>query len=545
MERKPIGQLLREAGYISDEHISFALKEQKATKERIGEVLIRIGIITDFEIAKAISEQSKLPFLDVRSLIPSSTALSRIPVKFARERTILPFAVEDGLIQIALSDPFDRPLLESIINFVGTRFRAWVAPANELKKTVEWHYYFLEHPVDKDIERVQQILANNPMEDISIDELINNLFILAIVNRATDVHISPTSVTSRIFYRIDGLLELAFVFPASIHGRLINAIKARSGMDIAERRLPQDGRMNFNFLGESYDLRISTVQSTFGENMVVRILPVRSTVLHLSSLGFDKRKVSAIESLFKKPYGMVLVAGPTGSGKTTTLHSALRLLDVIHLNILSVEDPVEYNFSLIKQTQAAEEIGYNFAAAIRHFLRQDPDVIFVGEIRDEETAKMAVRAALTGHLLLSTIHANDAVSSIPRLKDLGISGELLASTFLGTTAQRLVRTNCFNCKEPYRPEPQLLKKFGLPAEVEYLRGKGCQYCRGRGYVGRTALAEILVVSETLQKLIADNAPITTIMEALSRENFKTLKEDAKEKILAGVTTVEECNRVLG
>lgn len=545
MEKKPLGQLLKESNYIREEHIEFALKEQKATKERLGEVLIRIGIITDFEVAKAISQQAKLEFIDIRNIVPDRLALERIPPRFARDRNVLPFAIEKGLVHIAIADPFDQTLFDSITNIIGARFKPWVAPLSELRKSVEWHYYLLENPVDREIERVQQALLNNPQENIAIDTLMNNLFMLAIANRATDVHISPTQRTSRVFYRIDGLLDLAFVFPASIHGRLVSAIKVRSGMDIAERRLPQDGRMRFDFLGETYDLRVSTVQSSSGENMVIRFLPVRSTVLHLSSLGFTSQEVEVMERLFKRPYGMVLVTGPTGSGKTTTLHSALRLIDVIHLNVLSVEDPIEYNFPLIRQTQAAEEIGYHFATAIRHFLRQDPDVIFVGEIRDEETAKMAVRAALTGHLLLSTLHTNDAVSSIPRLRDFGISPELLASTLLGMTAQRLLRTICFNCKELYTPEATLLEKFSLPKDFDYVRGKGCQYCKGKGYLGRTAITEILVISDRLRKLIADDVSITTMMEVLKEEGFKDLKDSARSKILAGATTVEEAYRIIG
>lgn len=545
MDRKPLGQLLKEAGYLRDEHIQFALKEQKATKERLGTVLTRIGIITDFEVARAVAEQTSLPFLDVRSVQPSRAALEKIPARFARDRAVLPFSIDNGTLQVAISDPFDRVLLDGIANFVGSRFKLWVTPENDLRKAVEWHYYLLEHPVDKEIERIQQVLADNPRAAVDIDQLMNHLFMLAAASRATDIHISPTSATCRVFYRIDGLLDLVFVFPSSIHGRLVNAIKVRSGMDIAERRLPQDGRMKFEFLGEAYDLRVSTVQSSAGENVVIRLLPVRSTVLHLSSLGFDRYEVENMEKLFLKPYGMVLVTGPTGSGKTTTLHSALRLLDVIHLNVLSVEDPVEYSFPLIRQTQAAEEIGYNFATAIRHFLRQDPDVILVGEIRDEETARMAIRAALTGHLLLSTIHANDAISTMSRLRDFGISPELLASTLLGMTAQRLMRINCFNCKESYMPDLNLLKEFDLPSDREYLRGTGCEHCRGKGYLGRTAVTEILVVSDDLRKLIADNASITEMMNVLKNEGFRNMRESAREKILGGLTTVEEAKRVLG
>ncbi len=545
MQKKPIGQLLKEEGYIKEEHIEFALKEQKATNERLGEVLTRIGLVTDFEVARVLAKQANMDFLDVRTVIPNTTALGKIPARFARERVVLPFGHENGTLHVAIKDPFDQAIFEGIANFAGARFKPFIAPENELRRMIEWHYYFLEHPVDEEIKRVQQILANNPSANVSIDDLIKNIFILGIVNRATDIHFSPSAQTSRIFYRIDGLLDLAFVFPGALHGRLVSALKVRSGMDIAEQRLPQDGRSRFDFLGEPYDLRVSTVPSSHGENMVIRVLPARSTVLHLASLGFSPEEVDKLEELFRKPYGMVLVTGPTGSGKTTTLYSALRMIDIIHLNVLTVEDPVEYDFPLIRQTQTLEEIGYNFPAAIRHFLRQDPDVILVGEIRDEETAQMAIRAALTGHLLLSTLHANSAITAIPRLRDFGVSGEMLASTLLGITAQRLVRTICPHCKEHYRPAERLLRKFNLPFEGEYFYGKGCQHCHGRGYAGRTSVTEILIVSEELQKLIVENAPITVMLDVLKKEGFKELKENARDKIIAGITTVEEIDRVLG
>ncbi|MEJ5299998.1 MAG: GspE/PulE family protein [Thermodesulforhabdaceae bacterium] len=545
MQKKPIGQILKEEGFIREEHIEFALKEQKATGERLGEVLTRIGIVTDFEIAKVVAKQANMDFLDTRTVNPDPAALAKIPARFARDRTVLPFALEKGALHVAISDPFDQVAIEGITSFAGARFKPFIAPENELKKMIEWHYYFLETPVDKEIEKIQQTLVRNPSANIPVDDLIRNILVLGIVNRATDIHISPTAQTSRIFYRIDGLLDLAFVFPITVHSRLVSAIKVRSGMDIAERRLPQDGRMSFEFLGESYDLRVSTVQLPRGENLVIRLLPTRSTILHLSSLGFSSAEVAKLEELFRKPYGMVLVTGPTGSGKTTTLYSALRMIDVIHLNVLTVENPIEYNFPLIRQTQTLEEIGYDFSTAIRHFMRQDPDVILVGEIRDEKTAQMAIRAALTGHLLLSTVHANNAISAIPRLREFGITPEMLASTLLGITAQRLVRTICPHCKELYKPETRLLAKFNLPPEGEYYHGKGCQHCRGKGYIGRTSITEIIIVSERLQKLIAENATITAMLDVLKEENFQDLRESAKQKILSGITTVEEANRVLG
>ncbi len=542
---KPIGQLLKEKGYINEEHIQFALKEQKASGERLGEVLVRLGIVTDYEIAKVLAEQTGYPFLDIREIIPESKALIRVPARFAREKNVLPFRIKGERLLVAISDPFDQATLDGLLHFAEMKLDIFIAPKNEIKRVSEWYYYFLENPPEKKLEEVLTRLKLNPNYDFGAEELLNQILVLAITKRATDIHFVPSDLTSRIYFRLDGLLELIFVFPRIIHSRLVGTIKIRSGMDIAEQRLPQDGRFNFEFLGEEYDLRVSTVRTCQGENVVIRLLPVKSTVLHLSSLGFDEEEIEILQNLFSKPHGMVLVTGPTGSGKTTTLYSSLRMLDVIHKNVVTAEDPIEYYFPLIRQTQVNEEIGYTFASAIRHFLRQDPDIILVGEIRDQETATMAVRAALTGHLFLSTLHTNDAISVIPRLRDLGLSSSLLATTLLGATAQRLIRKICPSCKEKYSPPNGLLKRYNLPIDYEYYHGVGCNNCRGTGYVGRAAITEIFFVTKKIRELISQNAPLSEITGEAYKSGYKPLLEAAKKRVLSGITTVEELQRVLG
>jgi len=544
-ENKPIGQLLKEKGYINEEHIQFALKEQKASGERLGEVLVRLGIVTDFEIAKVLAEQTGYPFLDIREIIPESKALIRVPARFAREKNVLPFRIKGERLLVAISDPFDQATLDGLLHFAEMKLDIFIAPKNEIKRVSEWYYYFLENPPEKKLEEVLTRLKLNPNYDFGAEELLNQILVLAITKRATDIHFVPSDLTSRIYFRLDGLLELVFVFPRIIHSRLVGTIKIRSGMDIAEQRLPQDGRFNFEFLGEEYDLRVSTVRTCQGENVVIRLLPVKSTVLHLSSLGFDEEEIEILQDLFSKPHGMILVTGPTGSGKTTTLYSSLRMLDVIHKNVVTAEDPIEYYFPLIRQTQVNEEIGYTFASAIRHFLRQDPDIILVGEIRDQETATMAVRAALTGHLFLSTLHTNDAISIIPRLRDLGLSSSLLATTLLGATAQRLIRKICPSCKESYSPSINLLKKYDLPIDYEYYHGVGCDNCRGTGYVGRAAITEIFLVTKKIRELISQDAPLSEITSEAYKSGYKPLLEAAKKRVLSGITTVEELQRVLG
>ncbi|MCC6025477.1 MAG: GspE/PulE family protein, partial [Caldimicrobium sp.] len=377
------------------------------------------------------------------------------------------------------------------------------------------------------------------------DELFNNLLILGISKRATDLHLIPTQKSLQVFYRIDGVLEPTVVFPSAISRRLINVIKIRSQMDIAETRRPQDGRTTFTFLEERYDLRVATAPTSFGETVVIRYLPTGAQVQNLEYLGFDPEEIKMIDEILAKPYGMFLITGPTGSGKTTTLFSSLRRINLFEKNVLTCEDPIEYLLPLTRQTQVNEEIGYTFARAIRSFLRLDPDVILVGEVRDEETAEMAVRAALTGHLFLSTLHTNDSISSISRLRDMKVPLDLLASSLKGVIAQRLVRRICPYCKEEYSPSASLLEYYKLPKDHVYYRGRGCPHCRGKGYLGRTVVCEIFYIDEEISNKIASGASLFEIYALSKAKGFKTLQEDAADKVLKGITTVEEIKRVVG
>jgi type IV pilus assembly protein PilB len=546
MERKPIGQLLKEKGFITEDYIQFALLEQRATGEKLGEVLVRAGLVTDLEIAMVLSEQSGYPFLDLSQILPSRQALNRIPLEFAKKHGVLPLRIlSDGILEVAISDPFNTQLKDAISRVSGLKVSPVVSSPVQIKKSLEKFYYFLENPVEEQLLSLIERLRLNPQADFDAEEALENLLILAISKRATDLHITPTSVTVQIHLRIDGVLEPVLVFPKVFYKRLINVIKVRGNMDIAESRLPQDGRMSFSFLGEAFDLRISTVRTPHGENVVLRFLPVGAHVQHLSYLGFSKEQIDLLNQIMNSPYGMVLITGPTGSGKTTTLFSCLRTLNLLEKNVLTAEDPIEYNLPLIRQTQVNEEIGYTFAKAIRHFLRQDPDIIMVGEVRDEETAQMAVRAALTGHLFLSTLHTNDALSAIFRLKDLNISPDMLSSSLVGVLAQRLVRKICPYCKEEYQPDKRLLEYYGLPENNTYYRGRGCENCRFKGYLGRTVVAEIIFIDEDFTRTIAKDSTLSELLELARNKNIKFLRDDAKRKVLEGITTVEEIKRVVG
>ncbi|MDA8162977.1 MAG: GspE/PulE family protein [Desulfobacteraceae bacterium] len=540
-----IGKLLKDANLVSEAYIQFAVREQEATGEKLGECLIRLGIVSDSDIAKALAAQSGMPFIDLRVFIPDPNVLSRLPAQVARQNLVLPLFVKGNSLHIAVTDPYDPTYSEIIFRFTGLPATAHVGGRNELKKLVERFYYLLEHPVADEIDGIVERARLNPSIDIDIAKLVDMLLSSAVSLRATDLHITPSSVSSRVMFRVDGIMSSAYVFPAVFHSRLATNIKVRSGMDIAEQRKPQDGRMSFEFLGDFFDIRVSSLRTNFGENMVLRILPSRGgQVLGLSDLGFEHDQMQVMKQLFSHPHGMVLLTGPTGSGKTTTLYAALRIQDVIGKNIITVEDPIEYEFMMIRQTQVNEKAGYDFASAIRTFLRQDPDVILVGEIRDDETASFAVRAALTGHLVLSTLHANTAMGAIARLRDLGVSPFLLASSLVGIAAQRLVRRLCPDCKEKYLPSSELIERYKLSPDGEYFRPVGCQHCRQTGYSGRMVVAEILPFTKEILRLVAEDAPLGDIDDQARKEGFADLMDIGLTKVKRGETSLDEIQRVI-
>jgi len=418
--------------------------------------------------------------------------------------------------------------------------------SNELLKLIERFYHLLETPVEKEINNVIGRLRTNPDGEVDVERLVENLLGVAVTYRVTDMHITPSNISSRIMFRVDGVMRPAHVFPHALHNRLITNLKVRAGMDISEQRKPQDGRMSFEFLGEFFDVRLSTVRTNFGENMVLRLLASRgSSVLNISDLGFEPDKIRSLDRLFSAPFGMVLVTGPTGSGKLTTLYAALREQDSISKNILTIEDPIEYQLLMIRQTQVNEKAGYTFSSAIRSFLRQDPDVMLVGEIRDEETALLGIRAALTGHLVLSTLHTNGALSALARLKDLGISSYLLSTALSGILAQRLIRKLCVHCKVQTDHSPEELQPYDLPDSGVYYKAVGCRQCQDTGYNGRECISELLSCSEAILRLVAKDAPLGDILDQARKEGFTDLLSSGKGKVQAGNTSLAELRRVLG
>ncbi len=541
-----MGQLLKEKGLIGDREIEFVLHEQRATGERFGEALTRLGFVTGTEVAQAMAEQTELPFVDLRVYLPEKNALSLVPYQLASQKTILPLWIEDGTIHVAVADPYDSSLDHTIFRATGLKPALHVGSRDHIIKHIEWYYHLMENPPEKIVEEITGRLRINPEINVDLGKLVDSILTDAVTKRATDVHIIPSDKSSRVMFRVDGIIHAAHIFPIHVHNKIVTNIKVRSGMDISEQRKPQDGRMSFEFISDIFDVRVSTVRANYGESLVMRLLPSRGeSAFGINDLGLEDDQLIALRMLLQRPHGMLLVTGPTGSGKTTTLYAALREQDVISKNIMTVEDPIEYELLMIRQTQVNIKAGYTFATAIKAFLRQDPDVILVGEIRDKETALLAIRAALTGHLLLSTLHTNDAIGTLARLMDLGISPYLLSSTLAGVVAQRLMRRLCLKCRQPLKLGKMELMMLGLPEDGEYYSPGKCPECRNTGYTGRLAVAEVMKFSNQVLKLISQGASLVDIEEQARKEGFYSLKEAAIKKVARGETSIEEFRRLIG
>ena len=552
MARKRLGELLEELGYLSRDQLEIALEVQRLEGKSLGQILIELSFVSPSELAQAIAHQAGKEFIDLSLYSPSLEALKLLDKNSALQLEAIPVEIKGERLKVAVSDPFNINVVDILKKRTGMDVDILVSDRESILRSIEIYYEQLTSPVE---EQVKKVILESKNNQANVPRLIDLILNHAIIDRATDVHISPETVASHAFFRIDGVLHHYYSIPKDIHPSLVSRIKIMSGMDISEQRLPQDGGFTYTFLGESYDVRVSTVPTAYGENVVMRLLPKNLSLFNLRNLGFEKDTLRDFEEVISKPYGMVLVTGPTGSGKTTTLYAALRRVNFLRKNVLTVEDPIEYRFPFIKQTQVNEKAGYTFARAIRHFLRQDPDVILVGEIRDEETAEMGVRAAITGHLVLSTLHTNDAVSTIPRLIDLKVKEYMVASGVLAISAQRLVRKICAFCKEEYITEKDYLLRFGFDKEsidrfvrgekIKLARGKGCEHCRGTGYLGRVAVVELLKIDEEIGDMIVRGYPPLAILQRAREKGMRTLKEDGLVKVLKRVTTPEEIVRVVG
>jgi len=542
--RKPLGELLKGKGIITESHIRFALQEQKITGERIGEVLERLGFVTEYDVMTSLSEQEGVPYLDVDTVVPDERVLKLFNKNFCLTNRVLPFRIHDNAVEVAVCSVAGPRLNQAITRHSGLRPRYFLSEKKKIIDAVNRHYYFFEHPVEELIEQEISRLAHDREMAHGTDNLVKHILHLAIKRRATDIHIRPTNRSINVLFRVDGVLISAFSLPVTL-SRLVTSLKMKADMDIAEQRVPQDGSFSETILNNDYDFRVSSVVSPEGENMVLRVLPSDSAVMSMRQLGFFEEDVSVVERVFGEPSGIVLLTGPTGSGKTTTLYAGLRSLDLLRKNILTVEDPIEYRLPLLRQTQVNQKAGYTFANAIRCFLRHDPDVILVGEIRDAETAATAVTASTTGHLVLSTMHTNSAIGAVPRLKDLGVKPFLISDSLLAVVSQRLVRKVCKNCKESY-PAERWEKAYLRDDSIKKLfRGGGCEVCAGTGYFGRTLVYEIMVVDRKIAELISREAPLADLTKAAKEAGLKGIFQVTSAKVKQGITTTREAMRVLG
>jgi general secretion pathway protein E/type IV pilus assembly protein PilB len=544
MKKKPLGVLLKEKGLLTENHIQYALQEQKITKEMLGELFERLGFVTENDVVATLAEQGGVGHIDVDEFLPDEAILKLFNKNLCLNNVFLPLRKTESGIDVAAYNVGDEKLAQLISRQTGLTPRFLIAEKRKIINAVNKFYYFLEHPVEQLIANEVRILAQDAEKARGMDTFIQHLLHLAVKYRATDIHIRPGKLATNISFRVDGVLTSMMSIPTPLN-RVVASIKMRADMDIAEQRLPQDGRFRATILNNQYDFRASTIVSPQGENLVLRVLPTESAIMGMGQLGFMQKHINLVEQMFNEPFGIILLTGPTGSGKSTTLYAGIRRLNLLEKNVITVEEPIEYDIPLLRQTQVNEKAGYTFASAIRYFLRHDPDVILVGEVRDAETAATAVTASTTGHLVLSTMHTNSALGAIPRLRDLGVRPYLVADSLIGVVSQRLVRKICNNCRVTYRPSEREKAYLGDANIEELYRGDGCDVCGGTGYFGRTLVYEILTVSRELSLLVEQEADLRTLMKVAHEGGYVDMFDITVEKVKSGVTTTEEAMRTLG
>ncbi|MDR7433832.1 MAG: type II secretion system ATPase GspE [Armatimonadota bacterium] len=556
---KSIGEILLDQGFISRQQLETALAMQRRSGGHLGTILLEMGAITERQLAKALGIQWGLPYVDLSAVDIDPETVKLIPHSLAQRHKVIAIARMNDRLRLAIADPLNVIALDDVRLVTGLEVDPVVAAPEDIQQAIA-RFYGLGVDMEEVVRQVaiQEVNGEERTEEITVERLrtmveeaplvrlVNLIISQAILDGASDIHIEPHRQGIQVRYRIDGVLHDVMAPPKQLQAAIISRIKIMASMDIAERRVPQDGHIHLVVEGREYDLRVSTLPTVYGEKVVLRILDQASMRLNLSRLGMTVDTLTKWEALISKPYGMILVCGPTGSGKTTTLYATLNKLNIPEKNIVTVEDPVEYQLPRINQVQVNPRAGITFANGLRSILRQDPDIIMVGEIRDRETAEIAIQASLTGHLVLSTIHTNDAPGATTRLIDMGIEPFLITSSLIGVLAQRLVRTICESCKESYAPPPEALRRLDLEGTKEILlyRGKGCDRCRGTGYKGRTGIFELMVMDEEIAELVLRNRSLAEIRQKAISRGMRTLREDGIRKLLEGTTTVEELLRVV-
>jgi len=550
-----LGELLQQRKVIT----AAQLKQAKAARkpsERIEHCLVRLGFINERDYLAIYSEQLSIPLVDLSEIPIDVELLKQTPSKVVHRDRVIPIDRHDGTIRVATNNPFNLYAFDELRMLMGAKIETVLATTEEISRIIKQHFGVGGQTVEamigeSDVEVVSEVDTDNAdlieqAQEATVVKLVNEILLEAIRDRASDVHIEPYENDLKIRYRIDGVLHTTNVPPEirRFHAAIVSRIKILSNLNIAEKRLPQDGGFKIKAQNRDIDLRVSIIPTAFGGAVVMRILDKQSVLLSLDQLGLIDEALAGVQHLISQPYGIILVTGPTGSGKTTTLYGALNTIRSDAIKILTIEDPIEYYLDGISQVQIKPHIGLTFASALRSFLRHDPDVILVGEIRDLDTAEVAINASLTGHLVFSTLHTNDAVTATTRLLDMGVEPFLVSSAISGVLAQRLVRRICKECRQEYIPE-----KADVPADFKVekgqklYRGAGCRDCRNSGYRGRVGIFEMLMITDQLRELIVQRRSATDLQAVARKDGLKLMREDGWSKVLAGMTTVEEIVRV--
>jgi general secretion pathway protein E len=557
----PIGEILLAQGAVGPDKLAEALAAQAERGGRLGEVLVSLKACSEEQILKALAAQLELPYqmrLATDEVAPD--LVKQVPINFAKQARIMPLRHEDGSVIVAMADPLDTGTMDSVRMLLSAQVSPVLVPTQAILDCINAVYDRAKNEAEQlvgdmeagdldtvahELEEPQDLLDSS--DEAPIIRLVNSLLFRAAKERASDIHIEPQEKDICVRFRVDGVLQEVIRPPKRFQNSIISRVKIMGGLNIAEKRLPQDGRIRVKLAGRDIDIRLSTTPTVYGERVVMRLLDKSTVLLDLVEIGMDKEQLRIMESLIHKSHGIILVTGPTGSGKTTTLYAALSKINRPDLNIMTIEDPVEYQLKGISQTPVNAKIELTFANGLRSFLRQDPDVIMVGEIRDLETAEIAIQASLTGHLVFSTVHTNDAAGAITRLVDMGVEPFLVASSLMGVLAQRLVRVLCKDCRMPYFPSPEELKEIGLTEkQVREVSGGmlykpvGCDACNNTGYRGRSGIYEMMLIDDDIRQLILKNVDSGTIKrQAVSSKGMRDLMDDGALKVLKGVTSIAE------
>ena len=552
--KNKIGELVLEAGLITSEQLENALKIQKNKNKRLGKLLIELGYVNELQVAEALSKEFSFPIVDCSSYTVTEHLLSKIPKETAEKKIVMPLELKDKRLLLAVADPLDWETIDEIAFNTGLNISVAISTETSIINAIETHYgsnekiwdVLKEIPAYEGVEIIKEVkeeeISLPSMYKLSEEPPIVKLVTMLLANAATigasDIHIEPGEKSIQVRYRIDGVLKAAVKYPKHIHDSVVSRVKIISNLDITNRRLPQDGRSKLRFENRDIDLRVSTMPSFYGENIVLRLLDSAIGLIPLGKLGIPEQILKPLIDVFSQPQGMLLVTGPTGSGKTTTLYAILRQLNEEESHIVTIEEPIEYQLPGITQVGVNEPIGLSFPNVLRSTLRQDPDIIMVGEIRDIETAKIVVRAALTGHLVLSTLHTNDTVATVTRLLDIGLDPYLISSSVSGILAQRLIRKICPDCKVEVDP-PAELTRWKLPPIETFYKGTGCKKCMNTGYKGRIGVYEFLLMNTKLRRLIARRGTADELWDAAREDGMLILFEDAISKVKDGIATFEE------